>query len=112
MRLPVLAAGNRIGKGSITSMSCDITANGYQPQADYILDQSGDQVTEMAVDATRRGGRQAECHRTVSTLGPLAMKPLTRPSPLACPHQAFLTVTHISYRHNAAMPKLKSLARA
>jgi RHS repeat-associated protein len=46
------AEGNRIGKGSITSMSCDITANGYQPQSDYILDQAGDQVTEMAVDAT------------------------------------------------------------
>ncbi len=44
------AGGNRVGKGSITSMSCDITANGYQPTNDYVLDQSGGQMTELAAE--------------------------------------------------------------
>jgi len=44
------AEGDRVGKGTITSMSCDVTANGYQPTSDYVLDQSGGQVTELAVN--------------------------------------------------------------
>lgn len=44
------ADGNRVAKGSITSFSCDVTSNGFQPTAAYALDQSGQQVTEMAVN--------------------------------------------------------------
>ena len=41
--------GARVGKGTITSMSCDITSNGYQPTTDYVLDQGGTQMDEIAV---------------------------------------------------------------
>jgi RHS repeat-associated protein len=40
------ADGVRVGKGTITSMSCDPSVNGYTATNDYILDQSGDQMTE------------------------------------------------------------------
>ena len=44
------AAGNRVGRGTITSMSsCDVTQNGYQPASDYVLDLSGNQMTEISV---------------------------------------------------------------
>jgi RHS repeat-associated protein len=45
------ADGTRVAKGSITSMSCDPSANGFQTTKDYILGPSGEQVTEMAMDA-------------------------------------------------------------
>lgn len=45
------ADGQRIGKGVITSMSCDLTANGYTPTTDYVLDQGGGQMTEVSVGA-------------------------------------------------------------
>ena len=42
--------GNRVGKGTVTTtLTCDITLNGYVPTTDYILDASGGQVTEMAI---------------------------------------------------------------
>lgn len=42
--------GIRVGKGTVTSMSsCDPAQNGYVPVSDYILDQDGDQLTEMSV---------------------------------------------------------------
>jgi RHS repeat-associated protein len=49
------AEGVRIAKGSIQNMSsCDPAVNGFQPTSehDFILDESGNQVTEMGVNAT------------------------------------------------------------
>ena len=43
------ADGNRIGKGILTSMSCDLTVNGYTPTTEYVLDQAGGQMTEVSV---------------------------------------------------------------
>ena len=43
------ADGLRIGKGIITSMTCDVATNGYQPTNDYVLNLDGSQMTEMAV---------------------------------------------------------------
>jgi RHS repeat-associated protein len=45
------AEGRRVAKGAITTMSCDPTTAGFSPtvnETDYILDQAGHQVTEMA----------------------------------------------------------------
>ena len=43
------ADGNRVGKGMIANMnSCDPTQNGFVPTNDYVLDQSGAQMTEVA----------------------------------------------------------------
>ncbi len=48
------ADGNRIGKGTVTTIAtCDITANGYTPITDYVLDQAGAQMTEMAISGTQ-----------------------------------------------------------
>jgi len=41
------AAGNRVAKGSISTMSCDITTNGFQPTAGYVVGPSGEQLTEV-----------------------------------------------------------------
>jgi RHS repeat-associated protein len=62
------ADGNRIGKGSITSMSCDLTTNGYQAQSDYVLDLGGGQMSEMAVDAN---GGEVWQHTNVTAGGSL-----------------------------------------
>jgi RHS repeat-associated protein len=62
------ADGNRIGKGSITSMSCDLTVNGYQAQSDYVLDQGGGQMSEMAVAAN---GTEVWQHTNVTAGGSL-----------------------------------------
>jgi RHS repeat-associated protein len=44
------AGGNRVGKGSLGNMSsCDPAVNGFQPTSDYILGQSGEQVTEETI---------------------------------------------------------------
>jgi hypothetical protein len=43
------ADGNRVGKGTITQMSCDLTSNGYQPTNDYVLDLGSAQMTEVAI---------------------------------------------------------------
>jgi len=41
--------GHRVGKGSISLMSCDITQNNYTSMTDYILDSRGGQMTEVAI---------------------------------------------------------------
>jgi RHS repeat-associated protein len=45
------AEGERVEKGSITSMSCDPTTNGFRPQNDYILGLGGEQLTEMTANS-------------------------------------------------------------
>jgi RHS repeat-associated protein len=61
------AAGNRVGRGSITTMSCDITQNGYQPASDYIVDLSGNQMTEVSVG----NGQSTWQHTNVTANGTL-----------------------------------------
>ena len=41
------AAGNRVAKGTITSWSCDISTNGFQQTAGYVVDGGGQQLTEV-----------------------------------------------------------------
>ena len=41
------AAGNRVAKGSISTMSCDITTNGFVQTAGYVVGPSGEQLTEV-----------------------------------------------------------------
>lgn len=43
-----------MAKGSITSMSCDPTVNGFQTNSDYIIGPGGEQLTEMGSDG--KGG--------------------------------------------------------
>jgi RHS repeat-associated protein len=45
-------AGNRIAKGSITSMSCDVTQNGFQQEEGFVVGQSGEQFTEVGANNT------------------------------------------------------------
>jgi len=48
------AEGNRVAKGTITSMSCDPSVNGIATannETDYVLGPGGEQVTELAQDA-------------------------------------------------------------
>jgi hypothetical protein len=45
------ADGTRAAKGSITSMSCDLTVNGFQSASDYVLGPGGEQVTEVSMDS-------------------------------------------------------------
>ena len=62
------AAGNRVGRGSITSMSsCDVTQNGYQPASDYVLDLGGGQMTEVSVG----NGQSIPQHTNVTANGTL-----------------------------------------
>ena len=62
------ADGNRIGKGTVTNwQSCDITANGYIPTTDFVLDQGGGQLTEVAIG----GGTQTWVHTNVTASGTL-----------------------------------------
>jgi RHS repeat-associated protein len=44
------ADGTRVAKGSISTLSCDLSTNGFQTQSDYILGPSGEQMTEMTMD--------------------------------------------------------------
>jgi len=68
--------GNRIGKRTIpitTSpatlpSTCDITQNGYMATNDYVLDQGGGQMTELAVDAS---GTATPQHSNVTANGVL-----------------------------------------
>jgi RHS repeat-associated protein len=65
------AEGRRVAKGTITSWSCDSSTNGFGASAnetDYVLDQSGHQVTEMASDAN---GTMAWAHTNVWAGGQL-----------------------------------------
>jgi RHS repeat-associated protein len=44
------ADGTRVAKGSISTLSCDLSTNGFQTQNDYILGLGGEQMTEMTMD--------------------------------------------------------------
>lgn len=48
------ADGTRVAKGTITSMSCDPTVNGFQTNSDYVIGPGGEQLTEMGSDG--KGG--------------------------------------------------------
>jgi RHS repeat-associated protein len=50
------AEGRRVAKGSISSFSCDTTANGFTATAVYVLGPDGEQMTEMAANSS--GGWQ------------------------------------------------------
>ncbi len=41
------ADGNRVAKGSITTMSCDPTTNGFQLQQNYVLGPSGEELSML-----------------------------------------------------------------
>jgi len=43
------AEGERVAKGSITSMSCNPAVNGFQTRNDYVVGLSGEQAAEMTV---------------------------------------------------------------
>jgi RHS repeat-associated protein len=45
------ASGQRVSKGTITAWSCDPAVNGFRTSSDDILGLSGEQVTEMSMDA-------------------------------------------------------------
>jgi len=45
------AEGNRVSKGSITSMSCNPSSNGFKPMSDYVVGPSGEQVSELGMDS-------------------------------------------------------------
>jgi RHS repeat-associated protein len=45
------ASGARVAKGRITTWSCDPALSGFTATKDYVLGPSGEQVTEMAMDA-------------------------------------------------------------
>ena len=45
------ADGQRVAKGTISAWSCDPTINGFRTTNDYVLGPSGEQVTEMGMDA-------------------------------------------------------------
>jgi hypothetical protein len=46
------AEGTRVAKGSISSWSCDTTANGFTPTNQYILGPANEQLAEMTVDSS------------------------------------------------------------
>ena len=50
------AGGTRVAKGSISAWSCDPALNGFSTTNDYILGLSGEQMTEMGMDASIGGG--------------------------------------------------------
>jgi RHS repeat-associated protein len=65
------AEGRRVVKGTITTMSCDPSSNGFSAtvnETDYVLDQDGHQVTEMASDGN---GGMAWAHTNVWAGGQL-----------------------------------------
>jgi RHS repeat-associated protein len=41
------AEGRRVAKGTITQATCDRTTNGFQPTSTFVLDQAGQQVSEL-----------------------------------------------------------------
>jgi RHS repeat-associated protein len=45
--------GTRVSKGTITSWSCDPSANGFTPSSDYILGTSNEQLTELDINASQ-----------------------------------------------------------
>jgi hypothetical protein len=60
--------GRRVAKGTITSWSCDPSSNGLSAsvnETDYIVDQEGHQVTEMASDPNGSNGSMYWTHTNV-----------------------------------------------
>ena len=49
------ATGTRVGKGTISSASCDLMANGYQPISDFVLDEGQAQMTEVSLSGVASG---------------------------------------------------------
>ena len=63
------AEGTRVAKGTLQNMnSCDPPVNGFQTTSDYVLGPSGEQVTEVDVDAD---GNMARPHTNVWAGGKL-----------------------------------------
>jgi RHS repeat-associated protein len=62
------ASGQRVAKGTITSLSCDTTANGFTLTNQYILGPNGEQMTEMAVS----GGTSTWLHTNAYANGVIA----------------------------------------
>ncbi len=65
------ADGTRVAKGTITSMSCDPTANGFQTTADYIIGPAGEQLTEMDANGTGGSSGMVWDHTNVWAAGQL-----------------------------------------
>jgi RHS repeat-associated protein len=62
------ADGNRVAKGTISTLSCDATTNGFTATAAYILGMSGEQMTELDADG---GGNLAWVHTNIFAGGGL-----------------------------------------
>ena len=62
------AEGERVAKGSITTMSCDPTLSGFKPSADYVLGLGGNHLTEMDSDGN---GNMVWAHTNVYAAGNL-----------------------------------------
>jgi hypothetical protein len=41
------AEGHRVAKGTITTLSCDVTTNGFTPTNSYVVGAKGEQVSEL-----------------------------------------------------------------
>jgi len=46
------AAGNRVAKGSITTLTCDVTSNGFTQTEGYVVGPSGEQLTEVGASTS------------------------------------------------------------
>jgi RHS repeat-associated protein len=62
------AEGNRVAKGTITTMSCDPSVNGFIATANYVVDQAGNQLSEFEIDSN---GNIALQHTNVYAAGSL-----------------------------------------
>jgi RHS repeat-associated protein len=62
------AEGNRVSKGTILSMSCDPSVNGYQATNDYVRGPGGEQLTETGSDGQ---GNMVWAHTNVYADGKL-----------------------------------------
>ncbi|MHB1702489.1 MAG: hypothetical protein ACYCSN_20620 [Acidobacteriaceae bacterium] len=60
------AEGRRVAKGTIASLSCDPSTNGFTPMNDEVLGQQGEQVTELGLDVN---GMMAWQHTNVYANG-------------------------------------------
>jgi RHS repeat-associated protein len=58
----------RVGKGSISTWSCDSKSNGFQPISDYIIGPGGEQLTEMGANGS---GAMVWSHTNVFAAGSL-----------------------------------------
>ncbi|MGA1982948.1 MAG: RHS repeat-associated core domain-containing protein [Acidobacteriaceae bacterium] len=56
------AAGNRVAKGTITQLSCDITQNGFTQTAGYVVDSTGEQLTEVDAAAVTTANPSGWAH--------------------------------------------------